>query len=110
MSRRQVPLHPDLWEIGLQDYIDDLRSIGATRLFPTLPANKNGKRERRMSHDGNEYLKLGFGKYYNKGDIFFTIASKIPVLQSDNPTLPFGIPEISVLFYDNGGLQVYQGE
>ncbi len=57
MSRRQVPLHPDLWEIGLQDYIDDLRSIGATRLFPTLPANKNGKRERRMSHDGNEYLK-----------------------------------------------------
>lgn len=57
VSRRHVPLHPDLWEIGLQDYIDDMKSIGATRLFPTLPADTKGKRERRMSHDGNEYLK-----------------------------------------------------
>lgn len=57
MSRRQVPLHPDLWEIGLQEYIDDMRSLGATRLFPTLPRDEKGKRERRLSHDGNEYLK-----------------------------------------------------
>ena len=56
--RRQVPLHPDLWEIGLQEYIDDVRSIGATRLFPTMPLDKKGKWERRMSHDGNEYLKM----------------------------------------------------
>lgn len=56
-SRRHVPLHPDLWEIGLQDYIEDIRSLGATRLFPTLPADTKGKRERRLSHDGNEYLK-----------------------------------------------------
>lgn len=33
-------------------------SLGATRLFPTLPADKKGKRERRLSNDGNEYLKL----------------------------------------------------
>lgn len=57
-SRRQIPLHPDLWEIGLQEYIDDVRSLGATRLFPTLPRDSKGKRERRMSHDGNEYLKF----------------------------------------------------
>jgi integrase len=57
VSRRHVPLHPDLWEIGLQDFIDDMKSIGATRLFPTLPADTKGKRERRLSHDGNEYLK-----------------------------------------------------
>jgi integrase len=57
MSRRQVPLHPDLWDIGLQDYIDDMRSLGATRLFPTFPLDDKEKRERRMSHDGNEYLK-----------------------------------------------------
>jgi integrase len=57
VSRRHVPLHPDLWEIGLQDYIDDMKNIGATRLFPTLPSDTKGKRERRMSHDGNEYLK-----------------------------------------------------
>jgi hypothetical protein len=57
ISIRRVPLHPDLWEIGLQDYIDDMKSLGATRLFPTLPRDKKGKRERRLSHDGNEYLK-----------------------------------------------------
>lgn len=57
MSIRHVPLHPDLWEIGLQDYIDDMKSLGATRLFPTLPVDTKGKRERRLSHDGNEYLK-----------------------------------------------------
>jgi hypothetical protein len=57
VSRRHVPLHPDLWEIGLQDYIDDMKSLGATRLFPTFPLDTKGKRERRMSHDGNEYLK-----------------------------------------------------
>jgi hypothetical protein len=56
-SRRQVPLHPDLWEIGLQEYIDDVRSIGGTRLFPTMPLDKKGKRERRLSDDGNKYLK-----------------------------------------------------
>ena len=56
-STRLVPLHPDLFEIGIEAYLEDVRNIGATRIFPTLPADKNGKRERRLSHDGNEYLK-----------------------------------------------------
>lgn len=56
-SRRLVPLHPDLFEIGIDTYIDDLRRLGATRLFPTCPKDVKGKRERRLSHDGNEYLK-----------------------------------------------------
>ncbi len=56
-SIRLVPLHPDLYEIGIEAYMDDLRAIGATRFFPTLPPDTKGKRERRLSHDGNEYLK-----------------------------------------------------
>ena len=57
-SRRLVPLHPDLFEIGIETYIEDLRELGATRFFPTFPLDAKGKRERRLSHDGNEYLKL----------------------------------------------------
>jgi integrase len=57
-SRRMVPLHPDLFEIGLVEYIEDMRSIGATRFFPTLPVSKKTmKRERALSYDGNQYLK-----------------------------------------------------
>jgi hypothetical protein len=56
-SIRLVPLHPDLFEIGIEAYMDDLRAIGAERFFPTLPSDTKGKRERRLSHDGNEYLK-----------------------------------------------------
>lgn len=57
-SRRLVPLHPDLFEIGIENYIDDLRKLGATRFFPTFPLDAKGKRERRLSHDGNAYLQL----------------------------------------------------
>jgi integrase len=56
-SIRLVPLHPDLIELGLDDYIADLRSLGTNLLFPNAPLDSKGKRERRLSHDGNEYLK-----------------------------------------------------
>ena len=56
-SIRLVPLHPDLYEIGIEAYMDDVRAIGGTRFFPTLPSDTKGKRERRLSHDGNTYLK-----------------------------------------------------
>jgi len=56
-SIRLVPLHPDLVDLGFDDYLDDLRSLGTNRLFPNAPLDKKGKRERRLSHDGNEYLK-----------------------------------------------------
>ena len=56
-SIRLVPMHPDLYEIGIEAYMEDVRAIGATRFFPTLPPDTKGKRERRLSHDGNEYLK-----------------------------------------------------
>jgi hypothetical protein len=56
-SIRLVPLHPDLYEIGIEAYMEDVRAIGATRFFPTLPPDTKGKRERRLSHDGNTYLK-----------------------------------------------------
>lgn len=63
-SKRTLPLHPTLWAIGLQDYLDDLKEIGADRLFPNLPADKHDKREKYLSRDFNENLlgKLGMRK------------------------------------------------
>lgn len=55
-SNRVLPLHPTLWAIGLGDYLDDLKEIGADRLFPNLPADKHGKREKYLSRDFNENL------------------------------------------------------
>jgi len=57
-SIRLVPIHPDLFDLGLNDYIEDLKSLGTDLLFPNAPLDQKGKRERRLSHDGNEYLKL----------------------------------------------------
>lgn len=60
-SNRVLPLHPTLWAIGLKDYLEDLRSIGTDRLFPNLPKDAHGKREKYLSRDFNENLlgKLG---------------------------------------------------
>jgi integrase len=59
-SVRLTPLHPTLFKLGLNDYIEDLRQIGATRLFPDLPMDRAGKRKAKLSENGNLYLaKVG---------------------------------------------------
>lgn len=69
-SRRMLPVHPKLWEIGLQDYIDDLKSIGADRLFPTLPLDANGKREKYFSRDFNEKHLKELGIWQKRRKVF----------------------------------------
>lgn len=56
-SKRIIPLHPKLWELGLDDYIADVKSLGGTRLFPNLPMDSREKRERNLSRDVNNYLE-----------------------------------------------------
>jgi integrase len=56
-SQRLVPLSPQLIALGLDSYLDDLRTLGFTRLFPTLPKDQNGQRKAKLSEDGNRYLK-----------------------------------------------------
>lgn len=66
-SQRTIPLHPIFNEIGLLDYIDDIKSLSAKRLFPYLPLDSNGKRERYISQDINAYLKkVGVWKHRTK--------------------------------------------
>lgn len=80
-SNRDLPLHPILWTIGLQDYLDDMKEIGADRLFPNLPADKNGKREKYLSRDFNENLLVDLGIWQARVKIFHsfrdTVMSKL---------------------------------
>lgn len=43
-SRRVVPIHSALLELGLWDYIEYLRAQKAKRLFPSRPKNKNASK------------------------------------------------------------------
>jgi len=41
-SRRVIPLHPELIEMGLLDYVNELRATGRKRLFPELRFGRHG--------------------------------------------------------------------
>lgn len=41
-SRRQMPIHPKLIELGILDYVARLRSAGQSRLFPQITPTKLG--------------------------------------------------------------------
>lgn len=57
-SVRTIPLHPIIRQSGFFDYIEDIKAIGADRLFPYLPLEeRTGKRERYVSRDINNYFK-----------------------------------------------------
>lgn len=42
-SKRTVPVHPTLMDLGLWDYVEALRARGATHLVPHRPENKRSK-------------------------------------------------------------------
>lgn len=69
-SKRLLPLHPILWEIGLQAYLDDLKLIGADRLFPNLPLANNSKREKYLSRDFNTKHLVQAGVHQPRTKVF----------------------------------------
>jgi integrase len=77
-SNRILPLHPVLWEIGLDDYLNDLKSLGADRLFPNLPADpKTGKREKYLSRDFNETLLAEVGVHRLRVKVFHSFRDTV---------------------------------
>lgn len=77
-SKRKLPIHPTLWAIGLQDYLDDLKELGADRLFPNLPADKKtGKRERYLSRDFNEELLPKLGIHQPRTKVFHSFRDTV---------------------------------
>lgn len=53
-SRRRIPIHPTLLELGLEKLIERRKAEGAVRLFPDLP----------MGEDG--YYSSPFSKYFGR--------------------------------------------
>lgn len=53
-SRRRIPIHPTLLELGLEKLVEQRRTEGAVRLFPDLP----------MGEDG--YYSSPFSKYFGR--------------------------------------------
>lgn len=49
-SRRFVPIHPRLIELGLLSYVEELRTQRETRLFPLLSRDRKNGWGRRLSH------------------------------------------------------------
>lgn len=48
-SRRSIPIHDDLIQIGLGDYVERLKAAGHIRLFPELPHDQAGERASAVS-------------------------------------------------------------
>lgn len=76
-SNRLLPIHPKLWTIGFQAYLDDLKAIGADRLFPNLPADENGKREKYLSRDFNEGLLVRVGVYQKRAKVMHSFRDTV---------------------------------
>lgn len=55
-SRRLVPVHIRLLELGFLDYVEALRLAGHERLFPDLTANQFGKRTKEASRIANRLI------------------------------------------------------
>lgn len=81
-SNRTLPIHPTLWQIGLQAYLDDLRSLGANRLFPNLPADpETMKREKYLSRDFNEnYLRDTLHIWVTRRKVFHSFRDNVSSL------------------------------
>lgn len=56
-SRRIIPIHPMLLELGIQTYIDSVRASGASRVFPELEAVRG-----KYGYAPSKW----FGRYRNK--------------------------------------------
>ena len=61
-SRREVPLHPALFDAGLKDYLDTLQAEGHSRLFPCVPLGSSAAR-----HFTDYQRSVGIGGRENKG-------------------------------------------
>lgn len=55
-SRREVPIHKELIRLGLLDYVETIRALGHTRLFPFAVRNTRGQMMADFSREFGRYL------------------------------------------------------
>ena len=75
-ARRLVPIHPKLIEIGLDLYIDHIKSLGHTRLFPELTYEPKSGYGRIPSRTFREYTKR-YGVYRERKKVFHSFRSTL---------------------------------
>lgn len=90
-SNRVLPLHPKLFEIGLQDYLDDLKAQGFDELFPNLPIDKQGKREKYLSRDFNELHLKNLGIWKPRQKVFHSFRDTATEAMTDADVKDFFI-------------------
>lgn len=60
-SRRQLPLHPQVVDLGFLDYVERIRQQGHTHLFPNLKQRKDGKRTDDFGRAFSEFIRKDLG-------------------------------------------------
>jgi integrase len=71
-SERKVPLHPDLIELGLLRYVDQMKRSGAERLFPNMRIDSNAGSGNALSKAFSYYLnQLGVKPRRENGRVGF---------------------------------------
>jgi integrase len=73
-SRRLVPVHPTLIDLGFKEYVDSLRAAGEPRLWPALKKKRDGY--------GSD-----LGKWYQRFNRKFVTTEKLRVFHSMRHTL-----------------------
>ena len=73
-SKRMIPIHPKLIDLGFLEYVEKLKASGAVRLWERLPAGR----------DGYSYL---FGKWYQRHNRLFLTQDKRKCFHSLRHTL-----------------------
>jgi integrase len=68
-SRRWVPIHPKLIEIGFLRYVEDMKAKGETRLFPELPFIEASKYGKQVSKDFGKVTR-SLGIWVNRKKVF----------------------------------------
>jgi len=56
-SRRLIPIHKYLTDLGLERYLASLRNLGITRLFPDLQPDKLMRHTKEASRRANRYIR-----------------------------------------------------
>ncbi|KNH06929.1 phage-related integrase [Candidatus Burkholderia brachyanthoides] len=92
-SARTIPIHPELLRIGLLDSIEDVRRAGGTRLFPHLPMDSIGKREKYISRDFNEKHLPEVGVHQPQRKVFHSLRDTVETALHANDANPVQIDE-----------------
>jgi integrase len=92
-SVRHLPTHPELLRRGFAEYIEDVRRIGGERLFPHLPLDSMGKREKYISRDFNEKHLPAVGVHRPRQKVFHSFRDTVETTLHAHGANPVQIDE-----------------